>query len=118
MAEHIGHGKFKAALIVQCLAVVVPERLLIEVTKQMEWFDAHISTVDATLQQRPEVFKAVGVDATVDVFDGMIDDLVCILPGQTLIREKGIGVEGRTGLNMLLYFRLESGFSCGLQRRS
>ena len=107
MAEHVGHSQFKAALIVKCLAVVVPERLLIEVAKQMKRFDAHISTVDTSLQQRPEVFEAVGVNATVDVLDGVIYDLMRVLPGQSLIGEKEICVEGRTGLNMLLHFGLE-----------
>jgi hypothetical protein len=109
MAEHVAHSHFKAGLIVHVLAVVVPERLLIEVAKQMERFDAHISTVDAALQQRPEVFKAVGVDAPVDVLDSVIDDRMGILASQSLIGEKGIGVESSTSLNMLLYFRLESG---------
>jgi hypothetical protein len=109
MAEHIGHCHLEAGLIVHVLAVVVAKRLLIEVTEEMERFDAHVSTVDTTLQQRPEVLKAVRVDAPVDVLHGVIDNLVGVLSSQTIIGEERIGVESRASLNMLLYFCLEGG---------
>lgn len=88
MAEHVAHGHLETGRIVHVLAVVVTERLLIEVAKQMEQFDAHIGTIDTALQQRPEVLKAVGVDATVDVFDDMINNLMRVLPGQALVGEQ------------------------------
>jgi hypothetical protein len=110
MAEHVGHSHLESGLIVHVLAVVLTERLLIEVTKQMERFDAHISTVDTTLQQRPEVLKAVGVNASIDILDSVIHNRVSVLSGQSLVGEQRIGIESRASLNMLLYFRLESGF--------
>jgi hypothetical protein len=110
MTEYVAHGGFKAGLIVHVLAVVVTESLLIEVAKQMERLNAHIRPVDTALQQRPKVLKAVGVNASVDVLDSMVNNRVSVLPSQSLVGEQSISVESSTSLNMLLYFRLESGF--------
>jgi hypothetical protein len=107
VTEHVGHSSFKSALIVHVLAVVVTEALLIEVAKEMKWFDAHISPVDPALEKRPEVLKAVGVDAPVDVLDGVIHNLMSILPCQSLVVEEEVCIEGRAGLNMLLHFGLQ-----------
>jgi hypothetical protein len=41
--------------ILRCCTIVIAERLLIELTEKMERFDAHIGSVDAALQQAPEV---------------------------------------------------------------
>ena len=40
----------------------------------MKRFDAHVGAFDGALQQRPEVLAAVGVDFTVHVGLGMVDD--------------------------------------------
>ena len=48
MAEYVGHSSFKTGLIVHVLAVVVPERLLIKVAKEMEGFNAYIRAIDST----------------------------------------------------------------------
>ena len=110
MAEHIGHSGFKPGLIVHVLAVVVTKALLIEVAKQMKRLNAYIRPVDTMLQQRPEVLKAVGMNASVDVFDGVIHNLMGVLSSESFVGEQRIGIERRTGFDMLLYFRLESGF--------
>ncbi len=61
MAEYVAHSSLKAGLIVHVLAVVVAERLLIQVAKQVEGFNGNISAADAALQQAPEVLKAIGI---------------------------------------------------------
>jgi len=119
MTEYVAHSGFKPGLIVHVFAVVVPKALLIEVAKQMEWLNAYIRPVDTTLQQRPEVLKPVGVDTAVDVFNGMVNNLMRIVPSQSFIGKKSISVESSTSLNMLLYFRLKSGLlavwdNCGV----
>ena len=83
MAEHVGHGSFEPGLIVHVFAIVVAEKLLIEVTEKMKRFDAHIRTVDTALQERPEVLKAVGVDTTIDILDGVIDNRMSVLSSQS-----------------------------------
>jgi len=45
--------------------IVEPERLLVQIPEQMERFDAHVRPLDATLQETPEVFHAVGVDLAI-----------------------------------------------------
>ena len=109
MAEDVGHGGFKPRLVVHVQAVVVAERLLIEVTKEMERLDTHVGSADTALEQAPEVLKAVGVDAIVDVFDGVIHNLVSVLPRKSLVGEKRISVECRASFDVLLDLRLESG---------
>ena len=76
----------------------------------MEWLDTHVSSVDPALQQRPEVFKAVGVDASVDVFDSVIHNLVRVGSSQSLIRKQRIGVEGRARFDVLLDLRSQGSF--------
>ena len=51
----------KLGVIVLALPIVVPEGLLIEVTEEMERFNAHIGPADATLQEPPKVFEAICV---------------------------------------------------------
>lgn len=58
------------------LAIVETERLFIEVAEQMERFNAHISPLEPTLEQAPEVFNGVGVDVAAHIFNGMINDLM------------------------------------------
>ncbi len=67
----------------------------------MEGFDAYVGSTDAALQQRPEVLKAVGVDASVDVLDGVIDHLMRVVGCKPLIGEQVIRIESRTCLNVL-----------------
>lgn len=110
MAEHIGHSSFETSLIVEVLPVVVPEGLLVKVAEEMKGFNAHIRSIDSALQQAPEVFETVGMNPTIDVLDSMVHNLVSVLPRQTLVGEKEVSVEGRTGLNMLLHFGLEGSF--------
>jgi hypothetical protein len=76
----------------------------------MEWFDAHISTVDAALEKRPEILKAVGVDAPVYIFNGVIDDRMSVLSSQSLVGEQGVSVESRSSLYMLFDLSLKCRF--------
>jgi hypothetical protein len=41
----------------------------------MEWLDTDVGSAQATLEKRSEVFHPVGVNSTVNVSLGMIDDL-------------------------------------------
>lgn len=45
----------------------------------------------------------------IDIFDGMIDNLMGVLGGEPFVGEQRIGVEGGTGFDMLFDFGLESG---------
>lgn len=67
-------------------AIVESERLLIEVTEQVERLHRHIRALDGALQQRPQVFASVGVHVPVDVRHGVVDDVVRVVWGQPDIR--------------------------------
>jgi nitrilase len=110
MTSNVAHCQCEAVSITHVLAVVVTESLLIEVAEEMKRFDAHIGSVDTALQQRPEVFKAVGVDAPVHIFNGVVHNLVRVGSGESFVGQQGVGVESRTRFHMLLDFSLESGF--------
>ena len=73
----------------------------------MERFNAHIRAANASLQEAPEVFETVGVHATIDVLNRMVNNLMGIFPSQSAVGEKGIGVERRASFNMLFNFSLQ-----------
>ena len=67
----------------------------------MERFNTYAGSIDAVLQQRPEVLKTVGMNATVHVLDGVIDNLVGVVSREPFVREKGVSVESRASFDML-----------------
>lgn len=73
----------------------------------MERLDTHIGSADASLQQAPEVLKAIGVYAPIDVLDSMIHDLMGIISGQPFVGEQEVGIERGASLNMLADLRLQ-----------
>ena len=90
LASDLRENRIEAVRVTHILPVVVPEGLLIEVTEEMERLNTYVGTTDAALQQRPEVLKAVGVDATVDVLDSMIHNLMRVVGSKALIAEKEV----------------------------
>ena len=80
----------------------------------MERLNTNVGAIDTALQQRPEILKAVGVDATVDILDGVIDDLVGIVAGESFIREQEVSVEGGTRFDVLADLSLKDGLSAAL----
>ena len=79
----------------------------------MEWFDTNVASRDAALEQRPEVLKAVGVNLTINVLLGMVNNFVGVLGSQTVIGAQSIGVECRASFDVLLNFGLQNTSSCG-----
>jgi hypothetical protein len=55
------------------LAIVEAKSLLIQISKQVEGLNAHVRTVNTTLEQAPVVLHAVGLDLTIHISDRMID---------------------------------------------
>jgi hypothetical protein len=58
LAHYAGDGQTEALAIGQ-LSVVESVGLFIQVAKQMERFDTHVGTVNAALQETPEILKAI-----------------------------------------------------------
>lgn len=59
--------------------VAIPKRLLIDVPEQVERVHTHIGTVQAVLQQEPEILHSVGIDVSANVLLGAIDDPVDVV---------------------------------------
>ena len=88
--------------------IVVAENLFINVAEQMERFDANVGSFESTLEQAPEVLKAIGVNLSIDVPNGMVNNLVLeSFVIESLIRHEIVCIN-RTAL-------LHSGEHFGLQ---
>lgn len=57
------------------LAFVTPKTLFIQVPEQMKRFYRHVGSLQRPPQQVPEVLHPVRVDMTLDVLNGVIDNL-------------------------------------------
>src|ERR1700680_164027 len=64
--------------------------------------------MQAALQERPEILKAVRVFASIYILDGMVNDLVLVFLFQTPITMQFVGKNGRASSDMVLYQSLES----------
>ena len=89
------------------LTVIEAEHLLIEVPKQMKWFDRNVGALNATLQQAPEVLQPVGMDGPLGVALGMVNDLMDELLIQLLV---GVEIVSEN-----LRPRLAGGVDCPMQ---
>jgi hypothetical protein len=82
------------------LAVVVAEGLLIEIAEQVERLNADVGSLDGSLEQAPEILQTVGVDATVNVSFGVVDELMGLSVAQQLVGLVGVGVDVRAYLDV------------------
>lgn len=84
----------ESSSIVRQFAEVKPEHLFVQIPEQVELFHAHVSPFESALEKAPEVFEAIGVNLPVNVFFGVVNDLMLesLMP-QSLIGHKRIGVD-------------------------
>jgi hypothetical protein len=75
---------------VRGLAVVVPERLFVQVAEQVEGLHADVGAVQPALQEAPEVFHRVRVNVAVDVLNCVVDDFMAIVRFQSIVGEQFI----------------------------
>src|SRR5213080_1736518 len=73
----------------------------------MKRFHANVGSRNPALQQRPEVLKAVGMYAAIYVLSRVVNDLMSVLAGQSLIRKQGVSIKSRASSDMLAYFILQ-----------
>src|SRR5437868_4002970 len=97
----------EAASIIQVLAVVEAKHLLVKVTEQMKRLHANIGSRNPAFQQRPEILQRVSVYAAIYILRSVIYNLVSVISRQTLVGLEGIGVQGRTCLDMLANLSLQ-----------
>ena len=70
------HERFGKPLAILRLAVIEPEHLLIQVPIEVLRSRSDVRAAKCSPQNRPKVFDAVGVNASADVCDRVIDNLV------------------------------------------
>src|ERR1700722_14225902 len=75
----------------------------------MERFNAHIGSANPSLQQAPEILKAIGMNLTVDIFDSVIDHLMSIIGCKAVVGQQEVGIERGASFDMLADFRLQDG---------
>lgn len=106
LADDLTNNAHEATCIV-VLPVVVTEYLFVQIAKQVERLDADVGAIDAALEQRPEVFKAVGVHVLTRVALRMVNDVVDVMLIQPVIRQERVGVHGRAMLDVRVDVRLQ-----------
>src|SRR5437660_112684 len=67
----------------------------------------NVGSRNPALQQRPEVFKAVGVYAAIYVLSRVVNDLMRVFACQAFIGEQGVSVESRASGDVLAHFILQ-----------
>src|SRR5665213_625339 len=90
------------------MSFVIAERLLIEVSEQMERLNTHIGTAHRSLKQAPEVLHAVRVDIAIHVSFGVVDNLVSVLRAKAVIGKVFIGHQVRPFADMRPDFTLKN----------
>ena len=87
--------------------VVETERLLVQISEQMERLDTHVGPLNGSLEERPEVLAAIGVDLAINVALGVVDDLVRVVSVESFVGQQEIGVDCGPGSDMLPDVSLE-----------
>ena len=81
LPNDLSHRIAKAVRVVHWVPIVPTECLFIHIPEQMERLDAHIRSFDASLEERPEVFKPVRMDmafrVALDMIYHVVDIFVC-----------------------------------------
>src|SRR5271157_2681698 len=89
------------------LAVVESKRLLVNVAEQVERLNTDVGSMQATLQETPEVFHHIGMNVAVRVLDSMVDNCVLIIFAQTFVRLQFVGEDRRASFDVLPYLVLK-----------
>jgi hypothetical protein len=89
------------------LALVISERLLIEIAEQMERLDADVGSFQAALQQRPEILDAIRVNIAANVLFGMIHKLMNVILVESGIRRQFISEYFGPRFNVRAHFLLQ-----------
>src|SRR6266568_2650406 len=75
---------------IHVLALVVAERFFLDVAVQVERLHADVGTSQCSLQERPEVFDAVGMDVAAHVLVNVVNELVHELGPESAIARIGV----------------------------
>src|SRR5260370_9788540 len=73
----------------------------------MKRFDAYIGALESALQKTPEVLKAICVNLSIHVGNGMVNHLVVIISNESLVGRQSISEQRGSGRYVLSHFGLE-----------
>src|SRR5439155_17919330 len=76
----------------------------------MERLNTDVGSVKSAFQEAPEILKRIGVDFPLHIGDCMIDNLMRVLPFQSLVGKQFIGIERGASLDPLLDFFMQGLF--------
>jgi hypothetical protein len=107
LANDLADGQIKAVTVSHFIPVVKTKSLLVDVAEQMERLHADVGSMQAALQEAPEVLHAIGVNVAVYVFHGVIDDGMLIVRFQPIVGLQFIGEDRATGLYVLSHLPLK-----------
>src|ERR1035438_2497681 len=80
----------------------------------MKRLDSNVGSLEAALQQRPEVLKAVRVDAPVNVPLGMVDELMHEFLFEFVVGHKIVGIDSGAVFDVAEDFVLQD-FAAGVR---
>jgi len=110
LAHDMSYSQPEAVAIGHVLAVVVAERLLVDVAEKVKRFHAHVSTPEPALEQGPEILHPVGVNVALHVLNGVIDNGMLVVGTKAVIGFQFVSEQGRAHSNvfadLLLKFAL------------
>src|SRR5208282_2021654 len=98
-----GYMLESGGIVHRLLPQIVPEHLFVQVPKQMERLHADIGALQSALQDAPEVFQTVCVDAPVNITLRMVHNLVREpVPLQFIVGREVVSVDGGPLLDMAM----------------
>jgi hypothetical protein len=96
------------ALGVSSLAVVIAECLIVKIAEQVKWLHADIGSVQAALQEAPEVLHRVRVNVPVRVLNGVVDDGVLVVCAQSIVGFEFVAEDRSASFDVLTNLLLQS----------
>jgi hypothetical protein len=85
LSEDVARNTLEASAVMEQLAEVVSENLLIQIAEQMERLDTNVRSLESALEETPKVFQAVRVNLAINVPLGMVNHAVRVIAAQTFI---------------------------------
>jgi hypothetical protein len=106
LADDLPNADIKA-LGISHLAIVEPECLFVDIAKQVEGFHADVGSVQAALQETPEILHTIGVNVAVHILDRVIDNGVLVVGFQPIVGFQFVAEDRRARFDALTDQRLK-----------
>ena len=101
-------AKFEALRVVHVFAIIETEHLFVKVAIEMKRLHSNVGSRQASLEKAPEVFDSVRVDATANVFLGVIHHLMHEALAEFVVADRVVGVQRGAVLDVFQNLALKS----------